>query len=61
MIRRHASRLWAWIVRHLERAYRPDTDMRPVSLTHLYDINAAMSRNYWYDKRGQRWPLRDAL
>jgi len=61
VIGRHASRLWAWIVLRLERAYRPDLDMEPISLGHMYDINARAQSNWWYDKKGNRWPLRDAL
>lgn len=45
----------------LERQFNIDKDLGSVSLTKLYDINAAATRNRWYDRKGQPWPLRDSL
>jgi hypothetical protein len=53
-------RLWARIVRKLEHAYNPRPHIY-ISREHMYDLNAAANRNYWYDMRGNRWPLRNSL
>lgn len=59
-MKRSALRLWAWIVRRLEQAYCP-TPHITITREHMYDLNARAARNWWYDKHGNRWPLRDSL
>jgi len=53
-------KVWAWLVKELEAIYDPKPSMK-ISREHLVDINAAASRNWWYDKKGNRWPLKDSL
>lgn len=53
--------LWLKFREFLEVIYDPQEDLGRVSQEHLYDINAACKRNVWFDKKGNRWPLRDAL
>lgn len=55
--------LWNWLVSRWENVYNPSLEQGSmiISREHLYDVNAAASRNWWYDKRGNRWPLKDSL
>ena len=55
------KRLWLKIREFLEVIYDPTEDLPKISHAHLIDLNAAWRRNIWYDKKGQRWPLRDSL
>lgn len=48
-------------VAFLERSFNPVRDMGTVSREHMVDLNACATRNYWYDKKGNRWPLRDSI
>jgi len=51
-----------WIVNRAESQYNVERDrIVVISREHMYDINATASRNWWYDKRGNKWPLRDSL
>ena len=51
------------VVHLLEETFNPVEDRESMKLTkeHLSDINAACERNYWFDKKGNKWPLRDSL
>lgn len=53
--------LWLKLREFLEVIYDPQDDLGSISREHLVDLNAAASRNWWFDKKGNRWPLRDAL
>lgn len=55
------KRLWERVREFLEIIYDPADDMPKISQVHLYNLNAQADRNYWYDKKGNRWPLRDSL
>lgn len=50
-----------WFIDKLERTFNPKADMGQVSPDHLFDLNARYERNYWFDKKGQKWPLRDSM
>jgi hypothetical protein len=55
--------LLGWIVNRLEEAFSPihDRESMRLSKATLYDLNARAERNYWFDKKGTKWPLRDSL
>ena len=52
--------LLTWLLHKAEEFYDPKPHLE-ISTEHLYDINSRADRNYWFDKRGNRWPLRDSL
>lgn len=45
----------------LSKVLPTETSLGHISEVHLYNIHSRSNRNWWYDKRGNRWPLRDAL
>ena len=53
--------LWCWVTRQLEEAFNAEKDRGYVSQVELYNINARIERNYWFDKKGNKWPLRDSI
>lgn len=55
------KRLWNWMVKEWEKAWDPQRDIPPITMEHMVDLNARAARNVWYDKKGNRWPLRDSL
>jgi len=50
-----------FLLNWLERKFNPAEDLGVISREHMYNINAASRRNIWFDKKGQRWRLRDSL
>jgi len=52
-----------WIVHRLEETFSPiqDRESMKIDQATLYDLNARAERNYWFDKKGNRWPHRDSL
>ncbi len=48
-------------VAFLESGFVPAHDLGTVSREHMVDLNAQATRNVWYDKRGNRWRLRDSI
>lgn len=55
------KRILAWLQAKWEKSFNPSDDLGVLSPEKLYDLNAAFARNWWYDKKGNRWPLRDSL
>lgn len=55
------SKIWPWLMAKWEAAWDPQRDIPPITMEHMVDLNARASRNVWYDKKGNRWPLRDSL
>lgn len=53
--------MWKWLKARLEDLYEPKRELGFVSRSKQYDINAKARQNVWYDKKGQKWPLRDSL
>lgn len=50
-----------WWEQLLSTLLPTEQSLGSISPEHLFDIHARSNRNYWYDKNGNRWPLRDAL
>jgi len=55
------SQMWKALVFYLESTFDVGTDKGKVSNTKLYEINAAVERNVWYDKEGRKWPEKDSI
>lgn len=50
-----------WFEELLCKLFPPESDLGMLSEVHLFDIHSRSNRNWWYDKRGNRWPLRDTI
>jgi len=51
-----------WLIKKAEGNYNVERDrIFTITREHMYDINAAANRNWWYDKRGNRWPAKESL
>jgi hypothetical protein len=55
------TEMWKALIFYFEETFDVGRDKGKVSREKLYEINARVESNVWYDKEGRAWPSSDSL